>query len=46
MLYLAGFFLLGVVGAIVSRSWEMSGKTAMVLVGVPYAAYFLAGCSP
>ncbi len=44
--YLVAFFLLGVAGAIWSRSWEMSGKTAMVLVAVPYAVYFLTGCSP
>jgi hypothetical protein len=43
---LIAFFALGVAGALWSRTWEMSGKTALILVGVPYTAYFLAGCSP
>ena len=44
--YFIAFFLLGVAGAVWSRTWDMSGKTALVIVGVPYAVYFLAGCSP
>ncbi len=44
--YFIAFFLLGVAGAVWSRTWDMSGKTALVMVGVPYAVYFLAGCSP
>ena len=40
------FLVLGVGGAVWSRTWERSGRTALVLVAVPYAAYFLAGCSP
>ena len=40
------FLAMGIAGAIWSRSWEMSGRTALVFVAVPYAAYFLAGCSP
>jgi hypothetical protein len=40
------FLALGVAAAIWSRTWEMSGKTALIFVGVPYAAWFLAGCSP
>jgi len=37
---------LGVAAAVWSRSWEPSGRTALVLVALPYAAYYLAGCSP
>jgi hypothetical protein len=40
------FLAMGVAGAFWSRTWEMSGRTALVFVAVPYAAYFLAGCSP
>jgi hypothetical protein len=40
------FLALGIGGAFLSRTWEMSGRTALALVAVPYAAYFLAGCSP
>ena len=43
---LAAFFAIGIAGALWSRTWEMSGKTALIVVGVPYAAYFLAGYSP
>jgi len=46
LLIFVAFFALGVAGAFWSRTWEMSGKTALMLVGVPYVAYFLAGCSP
>lgn len=37
---------LGIAAAFWSRTWDLSGWTALVLVAVPYAAYFLAGCSP
>ena len=40
------FLALGVAGAFWSRTWELSGRTALVLVALPYAAYYLAGCSP
>ncbi|MEE4271939.1 MAG: hypothetical protein V2I67_09700 [Thermoanaerobaculales bacterium] len=43
---LFAFLALGVAGAVVSRNWEMSGRMALVFVAVPYAATFLAGCSP
>jgi hypothetical protein len=37
---------LGIGAAFWSRSWEISGRSALVLVALPYAAYYLAGCSP
>jgi hypothetical protein len=43
---LVAFVVLGIAGAVWSRSWELSGRTAMVMVAVPYLAYYLAGCSP
>jgi hypothetical protein len=40
------FLAIGVAGAVWSKTWQLSGRTALIFVGVPYAAYFLAGCSP
>jgi hypothetical protein len=44
--YFVLFLSLGIVGGLWSRSWNMSGKTALALVAVPYVAWYLAGCSP